>query len=535
MMGRSAAPDGTGGGPRVTGTSPRDSTLDATPATGLDAILDQLRASDASEAIDALIAAHPERASEIRQLVAVLRLARQVGQTESASVAAEARFGDFRLIRELGRGGMGVVYLAEQVSLKRMVALKVLLPGVRVWSHAIERFQREARAAGGLHHAHIVPVYASGEQDGMPYFAMQHIDGVTLSDEIAERRRAGRAPQGAEFRRLARIAAQVADALDHAHRLGVIHRDVKPSNILIDRDDNAWVMDFGLARVDAAAALTLSHDLVGTVRYMSPEQARGGGRVDERSDVYSLGVTLFEMAALRPPFDAPDRESALRQVLLDPLPSLRSQNRATPPDFDAIVLCAAARDPEDRYASAALLADDLRCFAEGRALRSRPRSLLAQSSRLVRRHPRIAAFLAAALLLSAGFGAAMSVLYARAEQHRQSAERGQTEAAEATRREAELRSTAQQQLAKSQRVQQFLRSMFTTLSPESGHDAALLFDMLDEAGRRADAQAADVPAAAAAIHEIIAEVYARFGRAEKAREHAERAASCRDADRSSSE
>jgi serine/threonine protein kinase len=229
--------------------------------------------------------------------------------------------GDFKILRELGRGGMGVVYEAEQVSLNRRVALKVLPLAATMDPRQLERFRHEARAAGLLHHPHIVPVYGVGCERGVHYYAMQLIEGCSLA-AVIEGRRGSEPASGPEpaaagraqtrplagpgtvpsrraqqpFRRVAELVSQVADALEYAHAMGVVHRDVKPANLLLDAGGNVWVTDFGLARLGESSGLTISGDLLGTLRYMSPEQALARhALVDHRTDVYSLGATLYEL------------------------------------------------------------------------------------------------------------------------------------------------------------------------------------------------------------------------------------------------
>lgn len=315
------------------------------------------------------------------------------GTRPLAPVAAEGTLGDFRLVREIGRGGMGVVYEAVQISLGRRVALKVLPVAATLDARQLRRFETEARAAAGLHHTHIVPVFGVGCERGVPYYAMQLIDGRSLSVVIDELRQtpgpaapavttaglasATRQPtdRPAYFRTVATLGAQAAEALDHAHQMGVVHRDIKPANLILDGRDHLWVTDFGLARIQAAPGATAPGDVVGTLRYMSPEQAAGEPGVDPRSDVYALGVTLYELLTLRPAFPASDRRECLRQVLEDdPLPP-RAWNRAVPVELETVVLKAMAKAPADRYGSARELADDLRRFLDDRPVAARRPSL----------------------------------------------------------------------------------------------------------------------------------------------------------------
>jgi serine/threonine protein kinase len=286
------------------------------------------------------LARHSEFASELAKFLDdqghVDRLAaplRAVAQGAAPALpGCPARLGDFRIVREVGRGGMGVVYEAEQVSLGRRVALKVLPFAATLDPRQMQRFLNEARAAAGLHHANIVPVHGVGCEQGVHYYAMQFIDGRTLADFIAEQRKgaaAGSAPtaplaaqttnvaprSASYFRRMAEWGIQAAEALDCAHALGVVHRDVKPANLLVDASGRLWVTDFGLAQVQSDTRLTATGDLVGTLRYMSPEQALPlRAVIDHRTDIYSLGATLFELLTLQPAFAGTDRQELLRQI-----------------------------------------------------------------------------------------------------------------------------------------------------------------------------------------------------------------------------
>ncbi|QEH32153.1 Serine/threonine-protein kinase PrkC [Aquisphaera giovannonii] len=359
--------------------------------------------------------------------------------------------GEFRLIREIGRGGMGVVYEAEQVTLGRRVALKVLPGPASMDARHCRRFQMEAQAAGLLHHEHIVPVYAVGEDRGTPYFAMQLIDGPSLARVIEELAasprpgRAGSAPDAdadarpvddrtdgraapsaataatprsvhdalarARGREAARLGLQAAEALEHAHQLGVIHRDVKPSNLLVDGRGKLWVADFGLARLPGEGRdLTQTGDLVGTLRYMSPEQARAErAGVGPATDVYSLGVTLYELATLRPAFRAPDRQELLRRILHDEPAPARSIDPSIPRDLETIILKAMEKDPAARYATAGDLAADLGRFLDDLPIRARRPGPLGRAAKWARRHRSAVLASVAGLLL--GLSAVSLILW----------------------------------------------------------------------------------------------------------------------------
>ncbi len=309
-------------------------------------------------------------------------------------------WGEFRIVREIGRGGMGVVYEAYQESLNRHVAVKLLREPAD-----LARFRREARAAARLHHVNIVPVHGVGEHAGRHYYVMQFIAGLGLDQALRRPRAAegGQEKPAADYRELARIALQVADALAHAHDQGIIHRDIKPSNILLDDRGAAWVTDFGLA-YDSADTQTLTHtgDLLGTIRYMAPE--RFAGRTDAGADIYGLGATLYELACGRPAFPDVDRAVLIHQILHHDPPRPRLVDPRVPRDLETIVLKAMARDPSHRYETAAELADDLRRFLAGRPIRARRAGEAEKFVRWCRRNPAPAGLLAAlALVFWVGF------------------------------------------------------------------------------------------------------------------------------------
>ncbi len=354
----------------------------------------------------------PELAEVLPDLLPALRMMHGLAPTGDSSPngpSGTGLLGDFRLIRELGRGGMGVVYEAEQVSLGRRVALKVL-PFAGDATKTVARFRVEAQAAAMLRHPHIVPVFASGCDQGTHYYAMQLIEGRSLAELLREPARSGR---GLPARDAAELARQAAEALDYAHEQGVLHRDVKPGNFLVDGQGHLWVTDFGLARVSGAGNITLTGDLLGTLRYMSPEQAAGARTLDPRADIYGLGATLYELIVGRPAFDAADRRDLLRQIALEEPAPLRRRPREVPRDLETIVLRAMAKWPEDRYPSARAMADDLGRFLRDEPIRARPPSLFEQARRLARRHKQwVGPVLVLLLLVSLASAGSAGLLWA---------------------------------------------------------------------------------------------------------------------------
>lgn len=328
--------------------------------------------------------------------------------------------GDFRIIREIGRGGMGIVYEAEQESLGRRVALKVISDPSLASPNVLRRFQREAQAAARLHHTNIVPVFGVGQQDGKHYYVMQYIEGrgldKVLSNLSARRDRPSESPAGSDkpqhgltgpyaapasgngyWREVARIGVQAADALDYAHRHDTLHRDVKPGNLLLDAQGVVWIADFGLAKLAGRTDLTGPHRVVGTVRYMAPEMFEG--QSDARSDVYGLGLTLYELLTLQPAFDETAEHRLLVQVTEEEPPRPRTCNPKIPRDLEMIVLKAIARDPARRYQAADQLADDLRLFLEDRPVAARRTTAAERLWRWSRRNPSLAALSSATFLL----------------------------------------------------------------------------------------------------------------------------------------
>jgi len=275
------------------------------------------------------------------------------------------RFGDYELLGEIARGGMGVVYRARQISLNRLVALKMILAGAMARPEDVDRFHAEAEAAANLDHPQIVPIYEIGEHRGHHYFSMKLIEGARLSDRVASLRRD---PSAA-----ARLMAQVARAVDYAHGRGVVHRDLKPGNILLDGEGVPHVTDFGLAkRIDAADSLTLGGTVLGTPCYMAPEQASARGeKVGPAADVYSLGAVFYELLTGEPPFRGATALETLALVTgREPMPP-RSHDRSIDAGLEAICLTCLQKKPARRYASARELASDLERWLDRKPIAAR--------------------------------------------------------------------------------------------------------------------------------------------------------------------
>jgi serine/threonine protein kinase/WD40 repeat protein/Tfp pilus assembly protein PilF len=462
---------------------------------------------------------HPELAAEIREVFPAMAMMENIaiadesleGKKPSARSqspdTALRQLGDFRIIREVGKGGMGIVYEAEQVSLGRHVALKVLPKNLLLDDKAKRRFEREAKSAARLHHTNIVPVFGVGEQDGMPYYVMQFIQGLGLDVVLEELKKlqpnmggpiarptgeavgrpdplpprelsaanvarslltgafdgtgdfhsdqgplllpeclAGVKDEGTDpprtpvssgsftlssssvvlpgggrdgsksknknkkqtyWQSVASLGAQVADALEYAHKQGIHHRDIKPSNLLLDTQGTVWVADFGLAKADDHQNLTHTGDIMGTLRYMPPEAF--DGKADGRGDIYSLGLTLYEMLAFRPAFDEKDRHRLIKQVTNDEPERLGRLNRQIPRDLETVLHKAIERDVAHRYQTAGAFAADLQRFVEDEPILARRLTQRERFVRWARRHKGLAASLAVILVLLAAVATVSSI------------------------------------------------------------------------------------------------------------------------------
>jgi choice-of-anchor C domain-containing protein len=441
---------------------------------------------------------HPDLASEIKEVFPAMALMENValadeslageatGRATPAESAPPQQLGDYRILREVGRGGMGIVYEAEQVSLGRHVALKVLPRKMFVDDSQRRRFEREAKAAAKLHHTNIVPVFGVGEHDGLPYYVMQFIKGLGLDDVLDELKRmqvggtatatggelrvprkdvsaadvarslltgafqepresiespqpGATVPRSEEnaagklsdsftlssstlklpgsdgavqskgkrasyWQSVAQIGVQVAEALEYAHKQGIRHRDIKPSNLLLDTRGTVWVTDFGLARADNEDHLTQTGDIVGTLRYLPPEAFEG--RADKRGDIYSLGLTLYELLACKPAYEERDRHRLIKRVTTEEPARLDKLNRSIPRDLVTIIQKAIDREPGRRYATAGELAADLQRFLDDEPIQARRISNGERLRRWCRHHPGVASLAGILVLLLIGVTAA---------------------------------------------------------------------------------------------------------------------------------
>jgi WD40 repeat protein/serine/threonine protein kinase len=475
--------------PLKTATTNDRTGTDAALADWVEELANRIQGGEAVD-VEAYAREFPERAEELRRLLPTIEMMAAFGSAPAGDATSShwhglasqsaaghdgplGTLGDFQILREVGRGAMGVVYEAAQESLGRRVALKVMGGNRLRDPRLLERFQREARAAARLHHTNIVPVFGVGEAEGVHYFVMQLIQGLGLDRVLEEvRRLRGRAkpaesgsrtdagasevakslvagersatqdgpealPASASssssvtlpgqvdvdlsaatssaaryVRSVARIGLQIAEALAYAHEQGVLHRDIKPANLLLDGRGNVWLADFGLAK-HADSDLTHTGDVVGTLRYMAPE--RFDGRCDARSDVYSLGLTVYELLAMQPAFAAADRNVLIRDVTQSEPKRLRAVDRSIPRDLETIVHKAIEKDPAHRYATAEALAEDFRRFLEDGPIAARRTGPVERLLRWGRRNPGVAGLTAAVFLLLATIAALSAAAAVRIE------------------------------------------------------------------------------------------------------------------------
>ena len=409
-------------------------------------------------------------------------LAQESASSRSPGVPRE--LGDFRIIEKIASGGMATVYEAEQISLKRRVALKILPSHLADSAKAVRRFQREAEAGGRQSHPAIVSIYAVGEHDGTYYIAEELVEkGLTLADHLKAMEEKKDLPVG-HFRKAAALVATVAEALEHAHASGVIHRDVKPTNILVTADGRPKVTDFGLAKVQDALSLSRTGEFMGTPFYMSPEQAlsRRIG-IDRRTDIYSLGVTLYESITLTRPFEGKTSHEILKKIIFHEPSDPCKVSPRLPRDLAIICLKAMEKKPSQRYQTMGELADDLRRFLNGEVILAKPAGLATRLAKRIRRHPKTS--FTAAVILVALIVMGINGLWFLSEL---SAERKKTAA-----------------------VNEFLASIFLSPDPNSEGKDVKVVDFLAKAVADSEKKFKDQPAIRAMLLVSIADVYESLG------------------------
>lgn len=371
----------------------------------LDEYLTQLEQGKAPEK-ESLIAAYPELGDALRlylEKLEDLHLMADVGPSLGSDLTGK-QLGDYVLESEIGRGGMGIVFAAQQQSLQRRVAIKLLPMAAMLEPKYIERFRNEARAAAALQHPHIVPVHSIGEDGGIHYYAMRLIRGASLDERIdVHLENETRPPTNSALLQF----ANVAEALHAAHQFGIVHRDIKPSNLLLDEDGKLWVADFGLARVQSdKGSLTQTGEMVGTMRYMSPEQISGKTElVDHRTDIYSLGATLYELLSGQQAVQGEDGPALIKTITAQSPTRLRKLRPDIPKDLQTVVEKAMARHREDRYETAQEFADDLRRIVEGRPIDAKLVSTVVLAGRWAVRNP---GFVSVAVGLACAIGLGLS-------------------------------------------------------------------------------------------------------------------------------
>ncbi len=419
-------------------------------------------------------------------------------------------FGDYEVQKELGRGGMGVVYKARQVSLNRPVALKMIKAGVLADDAELRRFQNEAEAVALLDHAGIVPVYEVGEHDGQKYFSMKLVEGGNLAEQLSKFK--------ADPRAAATLLAETAEAVHHAHTRGILHRDLKPANILVDPEGHPHVTDFGLAkRVEADVEMTASGAILGTPAYMSPEQAAGQrGTITTATDVYGLGAILYALLTARAPFGGDSLVDTLQAVKERPPESPRVLNPNAPRDLETICLKCLAKDPRRRYASAHALADDLRSWLDSRPIAARRVGPAERAWLWCKRKPVVAALAASVVLAVVGGTAGIFVVQARANAGLR-VERDK--AIEAERQTGIERDKAVAAEAKSKAINEFLtQDLLTQAEPEknAAEDRVTLLEVLDRAADKVGKRFADQPELESALRDTLWATYHGLASWEKA-------------------
>ncbi|HVT81343.1 MAG TPA: serine/threonine-protein kinase, partial [Phycisphaerae bacterium] len=462
----------------------------------------------------AFTAANPDIASELSACLRNIAFLHHAAGEMRGEREMVGTLGDFKLVRRLGQGGMGVVYEAIQLSLNRPVAVKILPRVGGLDARQLERFKQEAHAAARLQHANIVPVYAVGSEDGVHYYAMQLIQGESLAQVLAAlvAARDGtmaampatlphvwKRKRTAYLRRVAELIADVARALHYAHQVGVVHRDIKPANLLLDSAGKIWIADFGLAQLTAEVDPADPGDCAGTLRYMSPEQAAGQSvLLDQRTDVYSLGAALYELLTLRKAVDATDRDEILAQIFAAQPRSMRSLDRAIPRELQTIVGKAMARDPADRYQTAQALADDLQRYLRTETILARPPAFWERAFKWSLRHKQVTASAMAALTVSTMALAASNIHVAREQARTQEAYALASAEARAARR---AQAQAEKNFADARKAVDFMTHIAVEEMPRNPSQSAIRLRLLETAAEfYGKFQESQPPETAAAQH-----------------------------------